>query len=135
MLHDTCRTTKLHSGFVPFITKYFEYQHQLDSSTATLATGIIALLSVIVGCPLGAWFLNKFSWTPMRCAHVCGVVFTISSFLFLFLTLSCPELKFEQSSCTTSNTACCNNIYHPGIFLFLIWTHLAKDFVYLNNFL
>ncbi|CAF0810350.1 unnamed protein product [Rotaria sp. Silwood1] len=101
-------------GFVPFITKYFEYQHQLDTSTATLVTGAIALLSVIIGCPLGAWCLNKFSWTPMRCARVCGIVFTISSFLFLFLTFSCPELKFEYSSCTTINTACCQNVYHPG---------------------
>ncbi|CAF2722597.1 unnamed protein product [Rotaria sp. Silwood2] len=100
-------------GFVPFITKYFEYQHQLDTSTATLVTGAIALLSVIIGCPLGACFLNKFSWTPMRCARVCGIVFTISSFLFLFLTFSCPELKFEYSSCTKINTACCQNVYHP----------------------
>ncbi|CAF1289550.1 unnamed protein product [Rotaria sordida] len=100
-------------GFVPFITKYFEYQHQLDTSTATLVTGAIALLSVIIGCPLGAWCLNKFAWTPMRCARICGIVFTISSFLFLFLTFSCPELKFEYSPCTTNNTACCQNVYRP----------------------
>ncbi|CAF3529998.1 unnamed protein product [Rotaria socialis] len=43
-------------GFVPFITKYFEYQHQLDTSTATLITGAIALLTVIIGCPAGAYF-------------------------------------------------------------------------------
>ncbi|CAF3695614.1 unnamed protein product [Rotaria socialis] len=100
-------------GFVPFITKYFEYQHQLDTSMATLLTGAIALLSVIIGCPLGAWFLNKFSWTPIRCARICGIVFVISSFLFLFLTFSCPERKFEYSSCTKINFICCQNIYHP----------------------
>ncbi len=105
---------KFYSGFVPFITKYFEYQHQLDTSTATLVTGAIALFSVIIGCPLGAYFMNKFSWTPMRCARVCGVVFTASSFLFLFLTLSCPELKFEYSSCSTANTRCCRDVYDPG---------------------
>jgi len=50
----------------------------------------------------------------MRCARVCGVVFTASSFLFLFLTLSCPELKFEYSSCSTANTRCCRDVYDPG---------------------
>ncbi|UJR25359.1 hypothetical protein I4U23_006709 [Adineta vaga] len=100
-------------GFVPFITKYFEYQHQLDTSSATLITGAIALLSVIIGCPIGALCMNKFSWTPMRCARVCGIVFTASSFLFLFLTLSCPELKFEYSSCSNRNADCCRNVYYP----------------------
>jgi hypothetical protein len=105
---------KFCSGFVPFISKYFQYQHQLDTSTATLVTGAIALLSVILGCPVGAYCMNRFSWTPMRCARVCGIVFTASAFFFLFLTLSCPELKFDYSSCSTANSLCCHNIYHPG---------------------
>ncbi|UJR23549.1 hypothetical protein I4U23_026537 [Adineta vaga] len=100
-------------GFVPFITKYFEYQHQLDSSTATLITGAIALLSVIIGCPIGAYCMNRFSWTPKRCARVCTIILTLSSFLFLFLTLSCPELKFQNTSCSSENNQCCHNIYRP----------------------
>ncbi|CAF2415771.1 unnamed protein product [Rotaria sp. Silwood2] len=100
-------------GFVPFITKYFEYQHQLDTSTATLITGAIALLSVIIGCPIGAYFINKFSWTPMQCARICTIILTISSFLFLFLIFSCPELKFQHTSCSSMNTLCCQHIYHP----------------------
>lgn len=102
------------SGFVPFITKYFEYQHQLDTSTATLITGAIALLSVIIGCPVGACLINKLGWTPMRCARACCVVLLMSSFLFLFLILTCPELKFENTSCTSKNNDCCHNKYHPG---------------------
>ena len=101
-------------GFVPFITKYFEYQHQLDTSTATLITGAIALLSVIIGCPLGAFLMNKYSWTPMQCARICTILFLISSFLFLFLIFSCPELTFQHTSCSSINTVCCHNIYHPG---------------------
>lgn len=102
------------SGFVPFVTKYFEYQHQLDTSTATLVTGAIALVSVFVGCPLGAYFMNKFSWDPRRCARVCAIVFIMSAFFFVFLCLSCPELKFQHTACSISNTACCQSIYHPG---------------------
>ncbi|CAF0760121.1 unnamed protein product [Adineta steineri] len=101
------------SGFVPFITKYFQYQHQLDTSTATLLTGAIALLSIIFGCPIGAYCINKFSWTPMKCARVCSIVFTGSAFLFLFLTMTCPELKFEYTACSNENTACCHNVYQP----------------------
>ncbi|CAF0803282.1 unnamed protein product [Adineta steineri] len=101
------------SGFVPFITKYFQYQHQLDTSTATLLTGAIALLSIIFGCPIGAYCINKFSWTPMKCARVCSIVFTGSAFLFLFLTLTCPELKFEYTACSNQNTVCCHNVYQP----------------------
>ena len=102
------------SGFVPFITKYFEYQHQIDTSTATLITGALALISVIIGCPLGAFFMNKYSWTPMQCARICTIILLISSFLFLFLIFSCPELKFQHTSCSSINTACCHNTYHPG---------------------
>ncbi|CAF0743448.1 unnamed protein product [Adineta ricciae] len=118
-------------GFVPFITKYFEYQHQLDTSTATLLTGAIALLSVVIGCPIGAYCMNKFSWTPMRCARVCGIVFSVSAFLFLFLILSCPELKFEYSTCSNVNSACCRNIYYPGKSLALQSTssHSSIDLV------
>jgi hypothetical protein len=88
-------------------------------------TGAIALLSVIIGCPVGAYCINKFSWTPMRCARVCGVVFTTSAFLFLFLILTCPELKFEYTACTASNVPCCHNIYHPGkiIIILFIYQH------------
>ncbi|CAF0929996.1 unnamed protein product [Rotaria sordida] len=100
-------------GFVPFITKYFEYQHQLDTSTATLITGAIALLSVIIGCPIGAYFMNKFSWTPIQCARICTIILIISSFLFLSLIFSCPELKFQYTSCSSMNTPCCQHIYHP----------------------
>ncbi|CAF4566475.1 unnamed protein product [Rotaria sp. Silwood1] len=100
-------------GFVPFVSKYFEYQHQLDTSTATLITGAIALLSVIIGCPIGAYCMNKYSWTPMQCARICKIILTISSFLFLFLIFSCPELKFQYTSCSSSNTLCCQHIYHP----------------------
>ncbi|CAF0900242.1 unnamed protein product [Adineta ricciae] len=100
-------------GFVPFITKYFEYQHQLDSSTATLITGAIALLSVVIGCPIGAFCMNRYSWTPKRCASVCMVILTLSSFLFLLLTLSCPELKFQYTDCSNENSPCCHNIYRP----------------------
>ncbi|CAF0726669.1 unnamed protein product [Didymodactylos carnosus] len=101
-------------GFVPFITKYFEYQHQLDTSTATLITGAIALLSVIIGCPIGAYFINRFKWTPMRCARTCAVILTMTSLLFLFLTLSCPELNFQrQSPCLKHNQQCCEQLYHP----------------------
>lgn len=99
---------------MPFITKYFEYQHQLDTSTATTITGAIALLSVIIGCPIGAYLINRFSWTPMKCARACCVVFIVSSFLFLFLTLTCPELKFQHTSCSKTNALCCHNVYHPG---------------------
>ncbi|CAF3156951.1 unnamed protein product [Rotaria socialis] len=53
---ETNDASILLKGFVPFITKYFEYQHQLDTSTATLITGAIALLTVIIGCPAGAYF-------------------------------------------------------------------------------
>ena len=101
---------------MPFITKYFEYQHQLDTSTATLITAAIALLSVIIGCPIGAYLINRYSWTPMRCARVCAVIFTISSFLFLFLTAYCPELRFLHTACSAENKPCCRNIYHPGQF-------------------
>ncbi|CAF4323193.1 unnamed protein product, partial [Rotaria magnacalcarata] len=100
-------------GFLPFITKYFEYQHQLDTSTATLITGAIAFLIVIIGCPAGAYFMNKYSWTPMQCARICGIILIGSSFLFLFLIFSCPELKFQNTSCTSMNTPCCNQIYYP----------------------
>ena len=101
---------------MPFITKYFEYQHQLDTSTATLITGAIALLSVIIGCPVGALLINKFNWTTIKCARICTIVLTISSFLFLFLTLSCPELKFQNTYCTKQNGDCCRNKYHPGMY-------------------
>ncbi len=104
----------MYLGFVPFITKYFEYQHQLDTSSATLITGVIALLSVIIGCPLGAYFMNKYSWTTMRSARICTIILTISSFLFLFLIFSCHELNFQYTSCSSANTPCCHNIYHPG---------------------
>ncbi|CAF4404676.1 unnamed protein product, partial [Adineta steineri] len=100
-------------GFVPFITKYFEYQHQLDTSTATLITGAIALLSVIIGCPIGAYFMNKYSWTSLQCARICTILLVISSFLFLFLNFSCPELKFQHTSCSSANAPCCHNIYRP----------------------
>ncbi|CAF1519894.1 unnamed protein product [Adineta steineri] len=100
-------------GFVPFITKYFEYQHQLDTSTATLITGAIALLSVIIGCPIGAYFMNKYSWTSLQCARICSILLVISSFLFLFLNFSCPELKFQHTSCSSVNAPCCHNIYRP----------------------
>jgi hypothetical protein len=122
------KRTKFSLGFVPFISKYFQYQHQLDTSTATLLTGAIALLSVIIGCPLGAFCMNKFSWTPMRCARVCGVVFTVSSFLFLFLTLTCPELNFEYSQCSKINAACCHDIYHPGKLMAMQTTDEYKSF-------
>lgn len=69
--------------------------------------------------------MNRFSWTPMRCARVCGIIFTGSAFLFLFLTLSCPELKFEYSSCSKSNTPCCRDKYHPGRTFF--FTHLHTE--------
>ncbi|CAF1208885.1 unnamed protein product [Didymodactylos carnosus] len=101
-------------SFVPFITKYFEYQHQVDTSTATLITGSIALLSVIVGCPTGAYFINRFKWTPMHCARACAIVLTATSLLFLFLMLSCPELKFQQHTpCLQQNQQCCERLYHP----------------------
>jgi ABC-type dipeptide/oligopeptide/nickel transport system permease component len=116
---------KFHLGFVPFVSKYFEYQHQLDTSTATLITGVIALLSVIIGCPLGAYCINKYSWTPMRCARVCAIILSISSFLFLFLTFSCPELKFQYTACTSTDTSCCNDIYHPGK---LLTYHIDMNF-------
>jgi hypothetical protein len=57
--------------------------------------------------------MNKYSWTPMQCARVCAIVLIISSFLFLFLILSCPELKFQYTSCSSLNTVCCHSIYHP----------------------
>jgi hypothetical protein len=114
ILSDSFNQRNFSLGFVPFITKYFEYQHQLDTSTATLVTGAIALLSVIIGCPLGAYFMNKYSWTPMQCARISTIILIISSFLFLFLIFSCPELKFQHTSCSSINTICCHNIYHPG---------------------
>jgi hypothetical protein len=58
--------------------------------------------------------MNKYSWTPMRCARICTIILIISSFLFLFLIFSCPELKFQYTSCTSTNSPCCQNIYHPG---------------------
>ncbi|CAF3667968.1 unnamed protein product, partial [Rotaria sordida] len=110
---STVSAQQQYNRFVPFITKYFEYQHQLDTSTATLITGAIALLSVIIGCPIGAYFMNKFSWTPIQCARVCTIILIISSFLFLSLIFSCPELKFQYTSCSSMNTPCCQHIYHP----------------------
>ena len=50
----------------------------------------------------------------MKCARACCVVFIVSSFLFLFLTLTCPELKFQHTPCSTTNALCCHNVYHPG---------------------
>jgi hypothetical protein len=58
--------------------------------------------------------MNKYSWTPMRCARISTIILIISSFLFLFLIFSCSELKFEYTSCSSVNTACCRSIYHPG---------------------
>jgi hypothetical protein len=58
--------------------------------------------------------MNRFSWTPIKCARACASVFFLSACLFLFLILSCPELKFHYSSCKNTSTTCCNNIYRPG---------------------
>lgn len=58
--------------------------------------------------------MNRFSWSPKRCARVCAIVLTLSSFLFLFLMLSCPELKFDNTSCPLTNAQCCRNTYRPG---------------------
>jgi len=58
--------------------------------------------------------MNKHSWTPIQCARICTIILIGSSFLFLFLILTCPELRFENSSCLFDNTPCCRNIYHPG---------------------
>jgi hypothetical protein len=71
--------------------------------------------------------MNKYSWTPMRCAQVCTIILTISSFLFLFLIFSCPELKFQYTSCTSLNTPCCQSIYDPGTNL-QIYFSLFKNF-------
>ncbi len=73
--------------------------------------------------------MNKYSWTPLRCARICTIILIISSFLFLFLIFSCPELKFQYTSCTSINTPCCRNIYRPGKPI-RIWTFVLFPYEY-----
>ena len=108
-------------GFLGFISKYFEYQFELQTSTSTLITGAIALISVIAGTLLSAFLINRLKWTPKHCSIFCFVVYFLTSFCFFILLNYCPEMQFvnvdygQADSFGARNCSACNceNRFNP----------------------
>lgn len=101
------------------MAKYIEYQFQLPASEATVALGVVALLSVIIGTLSSAWLINRFKMDSKQCALFALGIFILTPFFFLALLNHCSEIKFiEQSNATSVKCADCNctNFYNPVCF-------------------
>ncbi|RNA33432.1 solute carrier organic anion transporter family member 4A1 [Brachionus plicatilis] len=101
-------------GFLGFMPKYIEYQFEMKASDATLALGLVALISVIAGTILSAKIIEKFKFEAKECAFMSLVIFFITSFCFLILFNYCPEVKFinelDQFECDQCD---CANQFEP----------------------
>lgn len=113
-------------GFLGFMAKYIEYQFQMPASEATVALGVVALLSVIVGTLVSAYIIKRFQLNAKQCALFTLVIFVITPFCFLALLNHCPETQFAHvdyendradeitlSSCAQCN---CTNLFNPVCF-------------------
>ena len=102
------------------MAKYIEYQFQMPASEATVALGVVALLSVIVGTLLSAWIIKRFKLNEKQCAFFTLIIFIITPFLFLALLNSCPETQFAHTSDLKVESKCancnCTNLFNPVCF-------------------
>jgi len=78
-------------GYLAFLTKHIEYQFRTTSSHSSVYMGVISLFSVILGAPLGAYFVKRFHMNGRQCAKFCCIILAISSVIFLGLMLHCRE--------------------------------------------
>ncbi len=78
-------------GYLAFLSKHIEYQFRTTSSHSSIFMGVISLSSVIIGTPLGAYFVKRFDMNGRQCAKFCCIVLAISSVIFLGLMLHCRE--------------------------------------------
>lgn len=78
-------------GYLAFLSKHIEYQFRTTPSHSSIFMGVISLCSVILGAPLGAFFVKRFQMNGRQCAKFCCVLLSISSIFFLGLMLHCRE--------------------------------------------
>ena len=101
-------------GYLAFLSKHIEYQFRTTSSHSSIYMGIISLFSVILGAPLGAYFVKRFNMNGRQCAKFCCIILSISSVFFLGLMLHCREPTIGLSTICANDTSDDKNVVCLG---------------------
>lgn len=109
------------SGFITFFSKYMEVQFYKNSADATIITGPLTLVGMVLGLLFSGWFISKYQPSPSKLFMwnvIVGMLPMVGQTAYLFLhcessinALDAASLNLTNSC--NSNCFCDNVPYSP----------------------